>query len=358
MKVKQYILMLFICGGVLACNEPDVPTVDDHFLNYEIPLVPVETNYVVGAHYNRFVWNSNVPETPAVGMYEAELGDPDVYAQHINQANTGGINYFLFRLRSTVKMSEFQSDSAFISNLQLASNAGEMKFALSYNFGSMKLSSSKSIEGVGMVPTFLKDFELMLPFFQRSNYMTIDGKSVVYMAGSYELFSDDNSELYRQLRTKMTGLGVELFLIGEQTDWTPPLRYEMRFINAVDAVTHQTYLDIEKIEYDRMIMLNKYCDQVWQYHQQTFNKYGLEYIPTIAPSINPRITNSKSSNYVFEKDERFFEEHCNVARRVSGSKKLVLLDSFNDWNKGSQIEAATSYGDEFLTILRQQFKVN
>jgi hypothetical protein len=26
----------------------------------------------------------------------------------------------------------------------------------------------------------------MLPYFQQANYMTIDGKSVVYMAGSYE----------------------------------------------------------------------------------------------------------------------------------------------------------------------------
>jgi hypothetical protein len=47
-----------------------------------------------------------------------------------------------------------------------------------------------------------------------------------------------------------------------------------------------------------------------------------------------------------------------VARKVSGSNKLVILDSFNDWNAGKQIESATSYGDEFLNVLRQQFKVN
>lgn len=156
----------------------------------------------------------------------------------------------------------------------------------------------------------------------------------------------------------MSGLGVELYLIGEQTDWTPPLRYEMMFINCVDAVTHRTYLDIAETDYDRMIMLNKYCDQAWAFHRNEFAAYELEYVPTIAPSINPTITDSKSSNWVFEKDAQFLEDHCNVARRSVGSKKLVILDSFNDWKKGSQLESATSYGDEFLTILRQQFKIN
>jgi hypothetical protein len=73
------------------------------------------------------------------------------------------------------------------------------------------------------------------------------------MAGSHNLYANDSEALYQQLRSQMSGLGVELYLIGEQTDWTPPLRYSMRFVNAVDAVTHRTYLDIEKIEYDRMI---------------------------------------------------------------------------------------------------------
>ena len=359
MKRIQYILILFICGGVLACNEPDVPTADDHFLNYEIPLVPVETDYVVGALYDRFDWNSNVPETPTVGVYDALLGDPAAYAQHIDQANTGGIDYFVFTLRSTVDLTEFQSDSTFIRNLLQASNAGDMKYALAYNFGSMDLSDNNRIEDEGLVPTFLKDFELMLPYFQQSNYMTIDGKSVVYMAGSHNLFSDDNAALYQQLRSQMSGLGVELYLIGEQTDWTPPLRYGHRFIDCVDAVTHRTYMDIDdKRDYDRFIMFNRYCDQAWGYHQEAFANNGLEYVPTVAPSINPIITDSKSSNYVFEKDAQFFADHCNVARKVSGINKLVILDSFNDWNAGKQLESATSYGDEFLTILRQQFKTN
>jgi hypothetical protein len=101
----------------LAAMNPTFPQQMDHFLNYEIPLVPVETDYVVGALYDRFEWNSNVPETPSVGIYDGNMGDPAVYAQHIDQANTGGIDYFIFTLRSTVEMAEFQSDSVIYQHL-------------------------------------------------------------------------------------------------------------------------------------------------------------------------------------------------------------------------------------------------
>jgi hypothetical protein len=53
-------------------------------------------------------------------------------------------------------------------------------------------------------------------------------------------------------------------------------------------------------------MLNKYCDQAWTYHQEALANYGLEYVPTVAPSINPTITNSTSTNYVIDKDAQFF----------------------------------------------------
>ena len=47
-----------------------------------------------------------------------------------------------------------------------------------------------------------------------------------------------------------------------------------------------------------------------------------------------------------------------VARRAVGSNKIVLLDSFNDWNRGTQLESADTYADEFLNILREEFKIN
>jgi hypothetical protein len=341
-----------------ACTLDDAIVVEDHFFDYEIEEVPVEINYLVGAHYSRFVWNSNVPEEPTLGRYDANKGDPTIYAQHVQQAQAAGIDYFLLGLRSSKDMAAFKADSVYIDTLQLASNASELNFAISYNFGSMGLADNKRIEDVGLVPTFLKDFEMMLPWFQKSNYMKVDGKSVVYMLNSHNLFANDNVALYKQLRDQMSALGVELFIIGMQNEWTPPLRYDFRFINCVDALTHTTYTNINITWWDRYASFHKMIDQAWSYHQATLGAYNVEYVPTISPSNNPKITNPGSTNMVIEKDMEWFSGNCNVARKISGSHNLVLLDSFNDWNRGTQIESAASYNVDYLNTLRQEFKVN
>ena len=357
MKIKTYINILILGLIAFSCTKDDGIFVEDHFFDYEIPLVPVESNYTVGAFYNSFTWNAKIPESPAVGTYNTLLGDAVAYAKHVDQAKKGGIDYFLFGLRSTKTMAQFTSDQLFINTLQSASNAGDMKFAISYNFGSMGLADKKEIETLSLVTVFLKDFELMTPFFKMGNYMKIDGKCIVYIQNSHNLFSLDNAALYKQLRTQMSGLGVQLYIIGMQNEWTPPLRYDFRFVNGVDALTHSTYANIGTDWYDRYLDIHKMCDQAWGYSKDKLAENGLEYIPTISPSINPQIVNASAKFYKIEKNKQWFTDMCNVARRTTGPKQMILLDSFNDWNRGTQIEAAASYGDEYLTILKEQFKV-
>jgi hypothetical protein len=359
MKIYKYITLLTIGLVSFACSDTnDNPKAEDHFMAQPIPQQPVEENYIVGASYDSFVWNPNVTETPSAGYYDSELGDPTAYAQHIQQAKRGGIDYFLFTLRSTVVMVTYKADSTFISNNHKATNAAEQKFAISYNFGLMGLSGDDTIEDQDLVPTFLKDFESMLPYFQQANYMLIDGKSVVRIENAHNLFSNDNAALYDVLRAYMSNLGVDLYLIANQQDWTPPARYDFRFINGVDAVSHNTYANISESWYDRYIQFHKMTELAWGYSRDFFEGNGLEYAPTISPSINPQIFDSGSANYAFPKDATWFSAMCNVGRVATGSRKLILLDSFNDWNAGKQIESATSYGEDYLDILRQEFKVN
>jgi len=359
MKIYKYILVLTIGLVAFSCDpHAGGPTPDDLSMNQPIPDAPVDGDYIVGASYNSFAWNDNVEETPVAGKYDSENGDPVAYALHVDQAAKGGIDYFLFTLRSSVNMTQFKTDSTFISNNHKATNAEQQDFAVSYNFGSMDLADGRRIEDQGLVPTLLQDFELMLPYFQQANYMQIDGKAVVRIENGHNLYSNDNAALYNTLRAHMSALGVELFLIANQQEWTPPARYDFRFVNGVDAVSHNSYINIGESWYDRYIMFPKMTEQAWTYSRDFFEANGLEYAPTISPSTDPRISNSGSKNYAFEKDADWFSAICNNGRLATGSHKLILLDSFNDWNQDRQIEAATSYGDEFLNILRQEFKQN
>ena len=357
MKNIKYIF--FVLFGVLffACEE-EGPSVDDHFLNYTIEDEPPTFDYLVGAHYKSFVWDDDVTETPVAGKYEAERGDPTEYQQHVEWANTAGIDYFLFRFRSAYDPAEQDADMAFIDTLQLASNAGSINFAINYDFENMDLRDTKRIESAGLVATFLADFASMKPYFQMSNYMKMDGKCVVMIHNAADLHSDDNVALYQQLRSQMNADGIDLYIVGTQQSWTPPARYDFRFVGCVDAVTHNSYVEMSNSEYDRYILFHNIVDQALTYSAQKFTEYGLEYGATISPSFNPFITEPGARDLRVERDLEWFTTYCNVAKRSSTGAGLVFIDSFNDWNYDTQLEPAQSYGEDYLTLIRTQFKVN
>lgn len=365
MKIFKNSALLVIALLFLSCTEDNAILLEDSIYSKPIPIVPVNTDYTVGAIYAKFIRNPLTVETPSVGIYDGNSGDPITYEKHVKQAQTAGVDFFIFNFRSSNVIAQNNEDKAYIDNLQTASNANEMKFAFSYNFANMGLSNVNRIETKGLVATFLKDFESMLPYFQKSNYMKINGKAVVYMSNSFNLFSNDNTALYQQLRTQMDALGVKLYLIGMQLEWTPTLRFfgdevtgkDNRFKGCVDAVTFTNYANIEFVFYDRLLFFHKYVDLAWSYHKETLAKYQIEFVPTISPSFNPKINNVSSTNYVIAKNADWFKANCNIARRASGASKLVLIDSFNDWNTDTQIESATTYGEEYLKILRAEFKL-
>jgi hypothetical protein len=358
MKLTKYIVVTLFGLSLFSCSNVDSPKIEDNFLYADVPYEAVKENYSVGAFYKSFNWISGVLEVPVAQKYSSNLGDPVAYEQHVKQAAVGGVDYFIFGFRSNEKSTENTIDVNFINKLQTAPNALEQKFALSYSFTSMGLSDTKRIETIGKVPVFLNDFNLMLPYFKAPNYMKVDGKCVVYIAGAHNLFSNDNAALYKQLRAQMSAQGIELYLIGNQQEWTPPLRYDFRFVNGVDAVTHSTYTNIDIGFYDRNQFFIKYCNEAWGYSKTRLLDFKLEYVPTISPSYSKKIASPTNTNYVFAKNPKYLSDICNVARRASGAHKLVIVDSFNDWNLDTQLEASSSYGDTYLTILKKEFKIN
>ena len=206
-----------------------------------------------------------------------------------NNNNTGSlIDEFsnIFGMPATNNQNQNNADTRFIDGLQAASNARDVNFALSYNFANMGLGNSNRIEDRGFVKQFIDDFKLMIPYFDQPNYMKIDDKNIVYLYNSHNLHANDNAALYQQMRAELLDLGIELYLIGMQNEWSPTLRFDFRFVNGVDAVTHNTYATINVNANDRIVNFYKFVDIAWEHHRSTWLNYNIEYIPTISPSIN------------------------------------------------------------------------
>ena len=109
------ILLLFSCK-----KNNTGPSVTSNVLDYQIKEIPVTQDYMVGAvYYNFSSFNVNITEVPVAGKYAMPGGvvPPAIMTQHIAQAATGGIDYFVFSYRSANKdVNNWKSDSTVVQS--------------------------------------------------------------------------------------------------------------------------------------------------------------------------------------------------------------------------------------------------
>ncbi|MBO9561215.1 MAG: glycoside hydrolase family 99-like domain-containing protein [Niastella sp.] len=364
---KQTIYTLIIVAtSLFACKKNDGPSVDDYFLNYEIKEIPVTSDYTVGAFYYSWgTFNANIKEVPTVGKYQSPNGNipADIMKKHIDTASTGGLDYFVFQVRSVSRdLNNFRFDSLMVKRFIDANTDNKMKFAVAYNFstGSYSLSATNMLDTSAVrLDQWCKDIEKFASWFQNANYMKVNGKTLLYIMNAHQLFTIDAKVVYNTLRTRLSAMGFELYIGGMQDRWTPPARYIFRYKGGVDAIFHQSYVS-NLNQYDRFYLLPQMMDQNWQYSRKYFkDSANVDYIPTISPAYNGTITNPANTNPVVGRADNgeMYKKLCNVAKmNASEATRLILIDSWNKWDEDLQLEPALSYGKKYLELTKSQFK--
>lgn len=359
--------MITAIAHLSSCTkEEEVPKATDNILSYKISEIPVTADYNVGAFYYNFpTFNTSITEVPIVGKYSMPNGlvPPAVMTEHIQQAKRGGIDYFLFQFRSLSRdRTNFRSDSTLIKSF-FDVNTANLKFALAYNFSSATygISTTKPLEDDAVkLEQFFQDIIKMAPQMGNANYMKVNGKILFYLMNAQTLFSNDNPKIYATLRSRLSVLGLELYIVGMQDRWTPPARYPFRYQGCVDAIYHQSFSS-QVSDWDRWWLLPQAMDQNWKYSKDYFatKMAGIDYVPNITPAYNWKIAqpNSNNPNYPRTDGGAVYKQLCNVAKmNASSTSRLILIDSWNKWDEDMQLEPAVSYGDLYLNITKQQFK--
>ena len=352
---------------LFSCTKKDnAPTAADNILAYTINEIPVTTDYTVGAFYYNFgTFNAAITEVPIAGKYTMPNGvvQPTVMTQHIQQAKRGGIDYFLFQFRSANRdLNNYKSDSTVIKSF-LNVDTANMKFALAYNFssGTYGISTTAPLENDAVkLEQFFQDIIRVAPLMANSNYMKVSGKYLLYIMNAQTLFSNNDPAIYTTLRSRLSTLGFQLYIVGMQDRWTPPARYPFRYQGCVDAIYHQSFSS-QLNDWDRWYLLPQAMDQNWKYSKDYFatNMGGIDYVPNITPAYNWKITqpNSANPNYPRTDGGAVYKQLCNVAKmNASSTTRLILIDSWNKWDEDMQLEPAVSYGDLYLNITKQEFK--
>ncbi|MHB8209052.1 glycoside hydrolase family 71/99 protein [Mucilaginibacter sp.] len=364
-------LMLLMMAGLFSCKKSTAPTPADNFLDYTIPNVPVTSNYLVGAFYYSFSsFSTAVTEVPTVGKYSYTNGvpvvngvaTPAIMQQHIADADTAGIDYFIFPVRSpTLDNANYKQDSLLINTFQAQPNSSTMKFALSYtvNTGLLGVSNTVAIEAnAAKLANFYNDFKRIAFWMNKSNYQKVNGKYILVINGAYNINSNNSVTLYQQIRTNLSAMGFQVYIVGSQSEWTPPARFYYRFQNCVDAMYEANMAEYAN-DIDRYNLFPQMCDQNWAYWKSTLESWNMEFIPCVQAGYNYQITAPSSSSLSRPRTVggAWYTTYTNVAKRNASKSRLIFVDSFNNFTYDTQIEPTQFYGNNYLNITRTAFKV-
>jgi len=370
-NIRYTLFFFLLAGSLFACKKYSTgPSVTSNVLDYQIKEIPVTQDYIVGSFYYNFgSFNVNIKEVPVVGKYAMPNGveTPNVMPQHIAQAQVAGLDYFVFSFRSANKdVNNWKSDSTLVQTF-LAANAASptaMKFALQYNWSgtSYAVSNTAPLENdATKLNQFFNDIQRAATnWMNNSNYVKVNGKTLLYIQNAQILYSNNNVKIYDTLRSRLSAMGFTMYIVGMQDRWTPPARYPFRFVNCVDAIYHQSFSTQISL-WDRWYVLPQAMDQNWEYSRQYFKDSmgGISYVPNISPAYNWLITTptSLNPNYPRTDSGAMYRQLCNVAKmNADNSTRLILVDSWNSWQDDSQLEAATDYQNRYLNITHTEFK--
>lgn len=402
---------LVLMGG---CKKESGPSIDDYPLNYTIEEIPVTSDIPVGAYlYNTgsaFEDQNHWPRIyepydpangkigpyimPEQGQYKLEPTDNGVYAMSkiVEWAKQARIDFLITppvkENPNELYPGNMNGTDSLIANqlgehpsLLGSVNMGELKYAIAVDIGNFSsgLNNNSLLENA---PTITVDgveltreerlynfMKRISDYFKDETYYRTDGRPLIVLSNPHQLYTADSKKIYDNIRaTIKEHTGDDVYIIAKQQQWSPSARFTYFFLNGgVDAVTMDNMCNVGGGMWERTYLLSQLINENFKLNKSYIDQnFGIDFIPSASPSYNPYTVSGATVDYnnpPVYKDEKAFRERCNVAKMNLGRTPMVLIESFNDWVKDSQIEPTqedygNGYGTRYLDIVREEFKVN
>lgn len=359
MKGKYIWIALAVSAALFsACEKEQYLAPDKSKYIYDIPQTTLPTDAIVGVYYNNYtspVSSTTSAEVPTLGYYAT--ADEGVLAQHIAWADEAGIDFFI------VTWDGSSSTTALLDRFIEARMAGgNVKFVICYNTSHLNVTNESPLEKEANYKVLLSDFvDVLAKYVTDEAYYTLDGKPVILMTpanlGSDALLSINYRQVIRSLKSDLNDFyGVVPFFIGQiTTGWVAPVNYADHQVYSFDAVVASEW---KTRAYDVFYGFFSFLDINWNNWKTTLEKRNVDFIPCVYPSYNDRIYSKNSYYYTFgnKGDEKDYVTFCNVAKRNIGSRNLVFVNSWNNWNYGTNLEPSEEKSTRFLATTKSQFK--
>jgi hypothetical protein len=324
---------------------------------------PVSTApYQVGAYYfpgwrtlEKWKVLDAFPErTPLLGYYRE--GDPTVMDWQIKWAVEHGISFFAFDWywdRGRRSLEHALRDGYFRARFR-----PYMKFCLLWANHNPRGSSSEA-DLLAMTDYWVANY------LRQPDYLTIDGRPVVIVFTPRGLRKDMGTDAVRAafalMRERVRAAGLPgLFIMGAAHEETSDL--EALVHEGYDAGTGYNYPragmpDESALSAPYAWMVDGY-EQIWY---SIATQRLIDYAPVTEPGWDSRPWQGDKALVRTERDPEKFEDMLRRARvftdryPLSGGRKLVLIEAWNEAGEGAMIEPHRQWGFAHLDAVRRVF---
>lgn len=287
-----------------------------------------------GGHHD---WHDQVMRTklqpnqgPALGEYNSQ--DPEVIGQHIAWSEMGNIKVWV----SSWWGPNDYTDVTLKDHILKHPDAGNLEYAILYEAAG-RLGSFEEPDYTNLYTdmAYLEE-----TYFNNPYYLKIDDKPVVYLYLTREYFKGERIEELRKLKEEFPNLyliGDDLFQIVND----PAKSGLLDAVNNYD-VYGQTFAmgDNGGTKFELWLLA-----QIYRYTEWSGEKYGYDFIPSVAPGYNdtavreghspaPRSFKNSSPGDVFR--ESLYK--LGFPFLDKDADNLIMITSFNEWYEDTQIE--------------------
>ena len=334
-----------------ACKKEDQHLPPE--FNYPIPAVNIAENVNVGAYYSSYAaadWAKKYTNTPSQGEYSSLAAGP--MEQNRQWADLGGVDFFIFNWNGTATGNPLLS--SFING-----RASKVKMVINFNTAHLSATNASPLTGAKLSTMISELKTLASSHFDKDYYYRIDGRPVILITplnlATAAAASINFTTVIPEVKAALTASGFNVYVIGEITSgWLPPQRFASA-IKAMDAVDLTNW---STSNYDQSVFFNAYSDQNWKNWTDSTSNWKVDFVPCVFPGFDDKVMTPASKLYSLGRTPEFYTDYCNVAKRNMSSKRIVLINSWNNFQMGTTLEPTKEYANTYLEITRKQFKVN
>ncbi|RYE59460.1 MAG: hypothetical protein EOP48_00815 [Sphingobacteriales bacterium] len=353
--INKHFLQIIGCillFAIVSCKKESATDLTSEF-KYSIPPVKLTSSARVGAYYFNYTstdWAKVQPDTSLLGKPYNVLTDATIMPKQLTWADEGGVDYFI------MKWNNGSTDNTLLNTFVSARTSQSVKMVISYNTAHLSATNASPLVGTKLV-TMLNEFKTLVQnYLSKDFYYKIDNRPVILLTplnlSSSALTSIDYKYVTDTLRVELKKVGIDPFIIGElTTGWTAPANFSPSLFSGMDAVVLTNW---NTADYDRWWAFYSYNDLNWKNWKTTLEAMNVEYAPCIFPGYNEP---NAPTQRILERTDENYTDYCNVAKRNMGKNRLVIINSWNDFSKGTALEPSVKYKKQFLEITKREFKV-